>query len=192
VTPPATVVTMEANAFINGLLEEFRANAERYTSLTRHHLELEARIELTERTLCLTRDHLAMTIQQADGNVLSAYDWRPLFDEVRFVGVRLVDACLALLQENGKLTQEQLLKGLNSGMFRFRTSSPLREIHAAMLRQRRAKKVGDTWVWLGGGEQIACGTSALSTRRVRLPQNRHPSPVAARRSQPCLAFPPIP
>jgi len=77
-----------------------------------------------------------------------------MFDEVRFVGVRLVDACHALLQERNKMTTAELLKELNAGMYRFRTNSPLREIHAALLKQRRAKKVGDQWIWVGGGEQI--------------------------------------
>lgn len=154
--PKASVETLECDAFIGGLFAEFRSNFSRLTSLTQHSLELEARIQMTEKALCLTRDHLKMTIDKA-GPACVPTDWESLFAEVRFVGIKLGDACTALLQEHGKLTPEELLTGLNAGMFRFRTSSPLREIHAALLRQRRATKLGDTWVWSGdgaGAEQV--------------------------------------
>ena len=76
-----------------------------------------------------------------------------VFNKIRFVGVRLADACQALLQEKKKLTPEQLLSALNDGMYRFRTNSPLREIHAALLKQTWADKVGAAYVWKGGTEQ---------------------------------------
>lgn len=164
VTAAPTVITMEANAFINGLFEEFKQTTTKYATLNQAHFDLEARIEMTEKTLCLIRDHLAMNIANADLSV-APRDWESLFAEVRFVGVRLVDACLSLLQERGKLTIEELLLGLNSGMYRFRTNSPLREIHAALLRQRRASKIGDTWVWLGG-EQVSMRLRVASTASV--------------------------
>jgi hypothetical protein len=152
--PPATVATHEAQSWIDGLFQEFSRHVDRYNELTGLQLSLQARLELSEKTLCLTRDHLASAIAQA-GAAGAPCNWKPLFNEVRFVGVRLVDACTTLLQEQKKLTSEQILKGLNAGMFRFRTNSPLREIHAALIQQRRrTKKVGDTYVWLGGEEQI--------------------------------------
>jgi hypothetical protein len=155
VTGRPTTITVEANAFIQGLFDEFRRTASKYEDLTKLHFEIEARIEMTEKTLCLMRDHLAMSIASAE-HAATPHDWEPLFKEVRFVGVRLVDACMTLLQEQGKMKPEELLLGLNGGMFRFRTNSPLREIHAALLKQkRRVRKILDTYVWVGGGEQIA-------------------------------------
>ena len=167
-TAEPKVHTMETNSFIDGLFAEFRSNVGRYQGLTAHQFELEARIEMTEKTLCLMRDHLRDTIERADC-AAPPRDWKPLFEEVRFVGVRLVDACMTLLQEHGKLTQEELLTGLNGGMFRFRTSSPLREIHAAMLRQRRAKKLGNTWVWIGGGEEVQMRLRVATPSAVTIP-----------------------
>jgi hypothetical protein len=143
--------TMEATAFVRGLFREFQEQTQKYHSLTAQLFALEGQIELVEKTLCLTRDHLAMTIRNTES--AAPHDWDKVFHKVRFVGVRLADACKVLLQEKQKLTPEGLLAGLNEGMFRFRTNSPQREIHAALLRQSFAKKVGGAYEWLGEAEQ---------------------------------------
>jgi hypothetical protein len=144
--------TMEATSFLRGLFEEFQQQKERYANMTAGLLSLEARIELAEKTLCLTRDHLAMSIEKTDSAI--PHDWANILNSVRFVGMRLADACMTLLQEHGKMAPKEILTALNSGMFRFRTNSPLREIHAALLRQNSAKRVGNAWVWTGTREQI--------------------------------------
>jgi len=143
--------TTEATAFLGGLFGEFKEQTQKYHHLTAHLLSLEAQIELAEKTLCLMRDHLAMTINTTEGAVPN--NWEKELHKVRFVGVRLADACRALLQEKKRLTPNQLLDGLNDGMFRFRTNSPLREIHAALLRQSFAEKRGEAYVWVGKPEQ---------------------------------------
>lgn len=143
--------TMEANAFLHGLFHEFQEQTKKYQRLTSELLSLEAQIELAEKTLCLTREHFAMTIDQTDS--ATPNDWENVLRSVRFVGVRLADACKVLLQERKKLAPEQFLEGLNGGMFRFRTNSPLREIHAALLRQSFAEKRGNSYVWIGDPEQ---------------------------------------
>jgi len=53
----------------------------------------------------------------------------------RFVGMRRADACIVIVKEHKKVTHTGMLSALNNGMFRFRTSAPLREIHGAMVRQ---------------------------------------------------------
>ncbi len=103
------------------------AQVKRYSDLTSHLLDMQARIELAEKTLCLTRDHLAMTITQTDS--ATPQDWEQHLREVRFVGVRLADACMVLLKEKKALTPQEILIGLNRGMFRFRTNSPLAKKH---------------------------------------------------------------
>lgn len=135
------------------MYETFKENVDRYAALTKHEREIQARLELAEKTVCLTRDHLVDTVRQAEGAATPA-DWQPLLNDVRFVGVRLVDACLTALREKKRLSPEELLINLNAGSYRFRTTSPLREIHAAMLRQRRARKVGNDYVWAAGGETV--------------------------------------
>jgi hypothetical protein len=152
--PESTTCTHETNSYIDSVFQEFRANVVRYMQLIGQELALQARLELAEKTLCLTRDHLQMTIGAA-GCAAHHLDWSAAFNEVRFAGVRLVDACMTLLQERGKLTPQEMLTALNAGLFRFRTSSPLREIHAALMKQRRVKRIGDAYVWAGGGEQIS-------------------------------------
>jgi hypothetical protein len=139
--------TSEATGYVNGLYSEFHQQVERYHSLTQHLLEMEARVELAEKQLCLTRDHLAMVVKSTD--CAAPRDWRKAFESVRFVGYRLVDACTELLQENKKMTSNALLDALNHRMFRFRTSAPFREIHAAMLRQTSVKRTDDVWEWIG-------------------------------------------
>ncbi|HKV23285.1 MAG TPA: hypothetical protein VJN93_01725 [Candidatus Acidoferrum sp.] len=143
--------SMESTSFLGGLYCELHEQVHKYQALTRELLSLEARIELAEKQLCLARDHFAMTIDKTESALPN--DWQKIFQSVRFVGLRLADACQALLQEKKKLTPQQFLRGLNEGMFRFRTNSPLREIHAALLKQTWANKVGDSYVWMGNPEQ---------------------------------------
>jgi hypothetical protein len=142
----------EATSYLRGLFQEFQQQKERYVVLTGELLSLEARIELVERTVCLTRDHLAMTINKTDSALPN--DWTKVLNSVRFVGMRLADACVTVLQEQQKMTPKEILLSLNKGMFRFRTNSPLREIHAALLRQSCAQRVGNSWVWTGTADQI--------------------------------------
>lgn len=168
--PNQYLISTEANAFLNGLYREFREQAKRYHDLTAELLSLEARIELAEKTLCLTRDHLAMTIARTDSS--TPRDWDEALRSTRFVGVRLADACMALLQENKKMTPQEILVGLNKAMFRFRTNSPLREIHAALLRQNFAKKVGPSWVWTGkAGHQLPLRLRTASGKTAERSQN---------------------
>ena len=145
------LISTESNAYLNGLFSELVQQMNRYGELTRGLLSLQARIELAEKTLCLTRDHLAMSIQNTDS--ATPREWGPILSGVRFAGVRLADACAMLLQEKKRATPEELLIGLNKSMYRFRTNSPLREIHAALLRQSFAKREGKTWVWTGTPEK---------------------------------------
>jgi len=150
---PSTIqydVASEANSYLAGLFEELRQQAAKYQALTGQLLNLEARVELAEKTVCLTRDHLVMEIGKSDSS--TPHDWVGTLNDFRFAGVRLVDACMTLLQENKHMTPQEILVGLNRGMFRFRTSSPLREIHAALLRQTFAKKEDQVWVWTGTPE----------------------------------------
>ena len=148
------VHTHESTAYLQGLFNAFQEHVAEYNAMTAHLLEMEARIELAEKTLSLTRDHLNMTINQTEG--AAPHEWDKVLNSVRFVGVRLADACMALLQESTqkKLTPDELLNQLNHGMFRFRTNSPLREIHAALLKQSSVKRSGSHWVWTGKAEQL--------------------------------------
>lgn len=151
--PPAPrTQTNEATSYLGGLFAAFHEQTQQYAQLTSQLLHLEARIELAEKTLSLTRDHLNMTINQTDS--AAPHAWDKVLLSVRFVGVRLADACTALLKEKKKLTPDELLSGLNSGMYRFRTNSPLREIHAALLKQSSVKRVGQYWLWSGTAEQL--------------------------------------
>jgi hypothetical protein len=156
---------LEATSFLRGLFEEFQAQQVRYASMTESLLSLEARIELAEKTLCLTRDHLAMSIEKTDSAIPK--DWTNILRSVRFVGMRLADACMTLLKEHEKMTPKEIFSALNSGMFRFRTNSPLREIHAALLRQNSAKKIGNAWAWTGAREQIPMRFRVLKRESIR-------------------------
>lgn len=164
----AHTTTHEATSYLQGLFQAFRQQTRHYAALTQELLSLEARIELAEKNLCLTRDHFKMTIENTDN--AAPNDWDAIFKTVRFVGVRLVDACATLLQESKhqKLTPEELLSGLNFGTFRFRTNSPLREIHAALLKHPSVKRTDDAWVWTGTAEQIPL---RLRVMKATMPQD---------------------
>lgn len=146
------VPTTEVDAFLRGLFTEFSEQVCKYHHLTGQLLELEARVELTEKNLRVTRDHFALAVERAAAATLPK-DWTAIFQSVEFVGMRLADACVKLLKEKKRMTPDELLHDLNVGMFRFRTNTPLREIHAALLRHPSAHRDEQHWTWTGTDEK---------------------------------------
>lgn len=147
-------ITEESTSYVNAIFEEFANTANYYHSVNSELLALSARVELAEKMVCVTREHLKMSIRDSEKCALPD-DWKKKLASVEFVGVRLVEACSALLKRHGKLTTDELVRHLNKGMFRFRTNTPLREIHAALLRQQTAGAIerdGDTWTWVSGDQ----------------------------------------
>ena len=126
--------TLESNAYLEGLFSDFAQQMRRYHDLTAAQLGIEARLELAEKTLILTRDHLKMALDTSESSERNAFlaRWKEQSKNVRFFGMRLLDVCVGLLQEHKKLSPQRLLDLVNAGTFRFRTNSPLREIHAAL------------------------------------------------------------
>ncbi len=158
------VQTTESTAYLQGLYTEFVMQKDRYHDLTANLREIEARLELAEKMLSLVRDHLAASITKTE--FAEPHDWKDTLRGVRFVGVRLMDACVELLRAHKKMTGAEMVAALNEGMFRFRTNSPLREIHAALMRQqRRVKKTDDGWKWVGTDK-----TTAEPIRLVKTPR----------------------
>lgn len=149
------VNTMEADAYLMGLYTAFKDQAGQYEQLTAELLHLEARVDMAEKNLRLTRDHLAMSVERAEG-IVPPRAWSAALAKVRFVGMRLADACVELLREKHSMKPRELLEALNSGMFRFRTSAPLREIHGALLRHPNVRRTDDQgWIWMGEGDQLS-------------------------------------
>lgn len=146
-------VTLESGAYLDGLFKDFEEQLKRYQWLSSHHMELEARLELAEKTLCLTRDHLEMALKSTEGSDNRLQQFRKHSARVRFVGMRLADACAMVLQEHRKLTPEKLLDAINEGTFRFRTNAPLREIHAALLKHPHIERDAGNYVWIGPKEE---------------------------------------
>jgi hypothetical protein len=146
--------TLESGAYLDGLFQDFSQQVARYHELTAHLMGLEARLELAEKTLILTRDHLKMALKTSEGDTTRHFrDWKSLATKVRFVGMRLVDACTAVLKEHVKMTPTKLLETINEGTFRFRTNAPLREIHAALLRHPHVNREGDFYIWTAPKEE---------------------------------------
>ena len=86
--------TLESNAYLSGMLNEFQAEVGHYQELSGKIMEFEARLELTEKKLSLIREHLAMAIRTTEGSHSSMFaQFVDMSSKVRFVGVRLVDAC---------------------------------------------------------------------------------------------------
>ena len=99
--------THESTSYLDGLFMEFSEQSIKYNHLTGELLSLEARIELAEKTLSLTRDHFAMAIAKTQD--AAPMKWAKVLKSVRFVGVRLADACAKCLEEHKKMA-EQLSK----------------------------------------------------------------------------------
>jgi hypothetical protein len=147
---PRKTTTLESAAFLDGLFGDFDQQRFRYHQLTAHVMGVEAQLELAEKTLILTRDHLKMALDNSDESEDRAAfmkRWKEDSRKVRFVGVRLVDACTAVIKEKRKITPEKLLDEVNNGTFRFRTNAPLREIHAALLRHPHVKREENFYIW---------------------------------------------
>ena len=144
--------TLEADAYLGGLFQDFEQQMQRYKALTAALMGLEARLGLAEKTLSLTRDHLKMALQTTEGGANLWDKYKRESAKVRFVGMRLVDVCEQVIAEHKKTTPEKLLDGINEGTFRFKTNSPLREIHAALLRHPHIRRVGNYYIWAGPKE----------------------------------------
>jgi hypothetical protein len=144
--------TNEVESYLRGLFQEFQAQLVKYGDLTSQLMSLESRIELAEKMVCLTRDHLALATRESDSTM--PRDWEKLLSQARFVGMKLADSCVEILRERKKAKPEELRDALNHGTFRFRTSAPLREIHAALLKQGVVKKIGEAWSYVGGPESL--------------------------------------
>ena len=138
--------TLERRAFVEGLFAELTDQLSHYLELVGQQANLTARLTIAERNLKLTRDHLQAMMASTHEELPD--DWRSVFRQVRFISVRLGDACIEVLKEQGPLTTEELVGHLNAGQFRFRTGTPLREVHAALLKQQ-VKKHKDHWRYVG-------------------------------------------
>ena len=145
-------MTLESSAYLEGLFQDFEQQMSRYKSLTAHRMGLEARLELAEKTLILTRDHLKIALQTTEGCNKFAEKYKRESAKVRFIGMRLVDICEQVIAENKKITPEKLLDAINEGTYRFKSNAPLREIHAALLRHPHIRRVGNYYIWAGPKE----------------------------------------
>jgi hypothetical protein len=144
--------TLESSAYLEGLFQDFDQQMIRYRSLTANLMGLEARLDLAEKTLTLTRDHLKIALQDTEGSRNYHERFLRQSAQVRFIGMRLSDACEQVMAEHKKMTTEKLLDAINEGTFRFRTKSPLREIHAALMKHPHIRRVGNYYIWAGPKE----------------------------------------
>ena len=145
---PAMVPTLEVDGYLSGIFHELSDLAKKYEVLATEDANLQARMDRTEDHLRATRDHLVIAITEAADETVPR-NWSDVLKTVKFVGMRLADACVILLKEQKRMTPEKLLIDLNQGMFRFRSNTPLREIHATLLRHPSIQRVQGDWVWTG-------------------------------------------
>jgi hypothetical protein len=152
--------TNETHGYLSGLYEDFNEQVTKYVQLVHMMLSAQARVELAEKNLCNTREHFAAHIIKCKDAVPG--DWSVTLARARFVGARLSEACKELLVEHRKLTPVQLLAFLNNGQYRWRTPTPFREIHGALVKQSWAKREGDDYVWVGPDPQLQLADMRLT------------------------------
>lgn len=165
-------ITLESGAYLDGLFKDFKEQVSRYKMLTGHLMEIEARLELAEKTLCLTRDHLEMALKTTEGGENKFKQFQKEAANVQFVGVRLTDACTTVVREHRKITPSKLLDAINEGTFRFRSNAPLREIHAALLRHPHIQREGPFYIWTGPKEEQAKLPLRMQTSKTIALQSR--------------------
>lgn len=142
--------TIERGAYLQGLYDELKDQLRRYVGMLSEYHNLQGRLEVSERTVKTTRDHLLNSLgEHIEGNFEDLpEDWAETLRHVRFIGTRASDAILYVLREHKHpLTSDQLLDALNECQFRFRTPTPLREINAALMRQPYIRREGDLWIY---------------------------------------------
>ena len=140
--------SIERQGYVQGLFLEMNTLLAHYQGLVEQISELQARIMITERNLCLTREHIRMVLGKTDEEVPT--DWEDALNKIRFVGARLGDACVQIIQEKETgATLQEIVDLLNLGQYRFRTGTPLREVNAALLRQPNVLKKDDCWLYRG-------------------------------------------
>lgn len=144
---PERQPTLEEHSYIDGIWKEFLSEKVHYKQLVAQLMGLQGQVDLAEGRLRLTRDHVVRRF--SDSPLLAPPHWEDEMRSVRFVGVRIGEACLTVLSEMGRATSEELADALSHGDFRFRTNSPLREVHGAMIRQQDAIREGGMWVYQG-------------------------------------------
>lgn len=153
--------TMERTAFMNGLYSELVEQYERYSVLLNQLLELEARVDVAEKSLKLVRDALLDAVRECGfEDATPPQEYGDMLFHMRFIGMRAAEACLEILRTHGEISMADLLQHLNYGMFRFKTGSPEREIYAALLRQPNVTRDGDRWIYAS-----PVGDTSKATRR---------------------------
>ena len=144
--------SLERQEFIQGLFEELDGQLHRHLAAVAQLSRLQGRIDVSERALVATRDHLLSALESTVEESVPE-GWQEVLDRVRFIGARIGVACAYLLERHGPLTMAELHARLNDGQFRFRTSTPLREINAALIRNSRARKDGEQWSYVPPEEE---------------------------------------
>lgn len=138
----------ERIAFVDGLLRELAVLSGEHLERVQEMADLQARLDIGERNLIATRDYVNTVLSNTKEDVPN--DWRELIASLEFLGMRLGDAALEVLRRSKHpLTPEEIESDLNDGQFRFRTGSPRREIHGALLRQPLVRRNDDdTWEYV--------------------------------------------
>src|SRR5687768_7834442 len=81
---PASL-TYETNSYLQSVYLALHEDFQKYHGLIKEEMMVQARLELAEKTVCLTRDHLVLTVAQAEC-AAAPHEWEPLLNMIRFVG----------------------------------------------------------------------------------------------------------
>ena len=171
-------LTNERAGFVDGLFEELQNQLQRYLHEVHELARLTGRIEILEQNLQATRDLIHAQLKDTDEDTPD--DWEKTLGRVRFVGLRLGDACVQLLKENNSLSTDHLRRLLDNGQFRFRTGFPLREINAALLRHPHISRDEDIWSYNDRPVKRSVDVTNRASRRRDLRVNRR---TAAKKKQ---------
>ena len=145
--PSSEGPTYERTSFIRGLITEFEQQTKRYVDAVGKLQEAQAHVALAERMVVATRDAVREFMEDT-GDEIVPPNWEDILDTVRFVRVRITDACVELLRDRGPRDTNELVTLLNSGQFRFNTPTPRREVHASLINQKRARRVDGKWEYV--------------------------------------------
>jgi hypothetical protein len=106
--------------------------------------------DFAERRLVLANEryrveHLAHPDPLSEGVI--PLELSHVLETVQYLGFSLKAACRWVLEGFGAASAEEIADRLEEGGFQFKSDVPVREVHAALLKQPWAKKNQETGMW---------------------------------------------
>lgn len=158
--------------FESQLLNYIKDAEQEYQELEQKQAELNSRIATVKETLDSLRKALQFHLRRT-GKVEEKL-------EAKLNGVTSVrEACHILLQEQGEMGKEQLVKALQASGFKFTANKPVRAVHFAMVGNRYVSITENgTYKWAGNKIKVSVLTIPKAVVQFFVQRNNSPASIS--------------